>query len=61
MKLKPIKTEKDYQEALQRFEEVFDAKDGTPEGDEAEILALLIEKYEAENDQKITRPAENSL
>lgn len=46
MKLKPIKSEKDYEEALARFEEIFDAKAGTPEGDEAEILALLIENYE---------------
>ena len=43
---KLIKDEKDYQAALNSFEKVFDAKAGTPEGDEAEILALLIENYE---------------
>jgi HTH-type transcriptional regulator/antitoxin HigA len=47
MNIKPIKTEKDYQEALDRLEVIFDAKKGSPEGDELEILGLLIEKYES--------------
>ncbi|MCB0395489.1 MAG: helix-turn-helix domain-containing protein [Flavobacteriales bacterium] len=46
MKLKRIKTKKDYREALGRFEEIFQAKPGTPESDEADVLALLIEDYE---------------
>jgi HTH-type transcriptional regulator / antitoxin HigA len=46
MKIIPIKTDKDYKEALARFEILFDAKTGTPEGDEAEILAILIDEYE---------------
>ena len=46
MKLKPIKNKKDYQNALQRAELIFDAKKGTTEGDELEILAILIEQYE---------------
>jgi HTH-type transcriptional regulator/antitoxin HigA len=48
MNIKPIKSEKDYQEALQRLDELFDAKIGTPESDEADILALLIDNYENE-------------
>lgn len=44
--IKTIKSEKDYQEALQRLDELFDAKIGTPESDEADILAKLIENYE---------------
>lgn len=48
MKLKLIKTAQDYEKALQRFEIIFDAKKGTTEGDELEILSLLIEKYEDE-------------
>ena len=47
MNIKPIKTEQDYQEALNRLEVIFDAKKGSPEGDELEILGLLIEKYES--------------
>ena len=46
MKIKPIKTENDYQNALKRLEEIFDAVINSTEGDEAEILSLLIENYE---------------
>ncbi len=48
MKITPIKTEKDYQKALERLELVFDAKKGTEKGDELEILSILIDKYENE-------------
>lgn len=46
MELKPIKTEADYEIALNRLEEIFDAKIGTPESDELEILSLMIDNYE---------------
>ncbi len=46
MNLKPIKTETDYRKALNRLEKVFDAKLGTPESDELEVLGLLIDDYE---------------
>lgn len=49
MKISPIRTEKDYQKALKRLEKIFDSKKGTQEGDELEILAILIEHYENEN------------
>ncbi|HAH54089.1 MAG TPA: transcriptional regulator [Flavobacterium sp.] len=49
MNIKPIKTETDYQVALERFELLFDAKLGTPESDEADILALLIDEFENKN------------
>lgn len=49
MTLKPIKTEKDYEAALERLELIFDAKRGSVMGDELEILGILIEKYEDEN------------
>lgn len=48
MNLKPIKTKKDYQQALDRLEVIFDAKKGTKEGDELEILSILIDQYENE-------------
>ncbi|WP_202913682.1 helix-turn-helix domain-containing protein [Pararcticibacter amylolyticus] len=48
MKLKPIKTENDYIEALARLEKIFDARKGSKDGDELEILGILIEKYENE-------------
>ena len=49
MNLKPIKTKKDYQQALNRLEVIFDAKKGTAEGDELEILGILIDQYENEH------------
>jgi len=49
MTIKPIKTKKDYQQALERLEQIFDAKKNSKEGDELEILSILIEKYEDEN------------
>jgi len=48
MTIKPIKTEKDFQDSLKRLEVIFDSKRGTAEGDELEILSILIEKYENE-------------
>ncbi|HOZ68985.1 MAG TPA: helix-turn-helix domain-containing protein [Chitinophagaceae bacterium] len=46
MTIKPIKSKKDYQAALARLEQIFDAKPGSKDGDELEILGILIEKYE---------------
>lgn len=46
MNIKLIKTEADYQTALKRLELVFDAKTGTTESDEADILGLMIDDYE---------------
>jgi HTH-type transcriptional regulator / antitoxin HigA len=48
MKLKVIKTEEEYNLALKRLEVIFDAPVDSLEGDEAELLAVLIEKYEDE-------------
>lgn len=44
-----IKTKRDYQEALKRLELIFDVKKGSTEGDELEVLGILIEKYENEH------------
>ncbi|MCF8713354.1 transcriptional regulator [Joostella atrarenae] len=49
MKLRPIKSDKDYRDALSRLEVIFDASIDSEEGDEAEILSLLIENYENEH------------
>ncbi len=48
MNIKPIRNEKDYQKALNRLEEIFEAKKGTEQGDELEILSILIDRYENE-------------
>jgi HTH-type transcriptional regulator/antitoxin HigA len=49
MTIKPIKTEKDYQQALARLEMIFDARKGSEEGDELEILSILVDHYEQEH------------
>ncbi|WP_025142628.1 MULTISPECIES: type II toxin-antitoxin system HigA family antitoxin [Pedobacter] len=46
MNIKPIKNQNDYTQALERLEVIFDAKKGSVEGDELEVLAILIENYE---------------
>jgi HTH-type transcriptional regulator / antitoxin HigA len=48
MEQKLIKTEKAYLKALDDLENLFDAKKGTKEGDELELLVLLIDQYELE-------------
>jgi len=45
MKITPIRNEKDYQKALDRLEDIFDPKKGTEQGDELEILSILIDRY----------------
>jgi len=47
--LRPIRTKKDYHQALDRLEVIFDAKKGTKEGDEVAILGILIDQYEIEH------------
>jgi HTH-type transcriptional regulator/antitoxin HigA len=49
MEIKPIKNEKDYNQALERLETIFDAMPGTPESDELEVLGILIDQYENEH------------
>ena len=46
MNIKLIKNDTDYQKALKRLEEIFDAKAGTSESDEADILGLMVDEYE---------------
>ncbi|MFK7901147.1 MAG: type II toxin-antitoxin system HigA family antitoxin [Cyclobacteriaceae bacterium] len=48
MEIKVIKTEKEYDKALERLNHIFHAPVDSKEGDEAEILSILIEKYEDE-------------
>jgi antitoxin component HigA of HigAB toxin-antitoxin module len=43
MRIKPIKTDVDYEAALKEVEHLFDAKPGTAESDRLEVLTTLIE------------------
>ena len=49
MNIKPIKTKKDYEQAMLRLEKLFDARKGTSRGDELEVISLLVEKIEEEH------------
>lgn len=46
MNIKLLKTEEDYQQALERLADLFDAKIGTSESDDADLLAMLVDDYE---------------
>ena len=49
MEIKHIRTETDDHQALARLELIFDAKFGSLEGDELEVLGILIDQYENEH------------
>lgn len=46
MDIHPIHTEEEYQRALAWIEKIFDAGPDSTEGDELEILGILVEEYE---------------
>jgi HTH-type transcriptional regulator/antitoxin HigA len=46
MDIKPIKTERDYNEALMEIEHLMGANLNTPEGDKLDVLTTLVEAYE---------------
>ncbi len=46
MEHKVIKTEEEYKLALKRLEVIFDAEFGSMEGEELDLLSLLIDSYE---------------
>jgi len=49
MNIKPIRGEADYDRALRRVEELWDALEGSAESDELAVLATLVEAYEREH------------
>jgi HTH-type transcriptional regulator/antitoxin HigA len=51
MEIKPIKSAADHRRALKEIEAIFDAVPGTPAGDRLEVLATLVEVYEAAHHQ----------
>jgi len=46
MNIKPIKTEQDYQVAIKRLDDIFDAAPNTAEGDELEVSGVLLDDFE---------------
>src|SRR5712691_10200941 len=49
MDIRTIKTEADYEAALQTIDQLMDAELGTPEGDQLDVLVTLVEAYEAKH------------
>jgi HTH-type transcriptional regulator/antitoxin HigA len=48
--LRPIRSEADHEAAVAEIERLWGAKGGTPEGDRLDVLATLVDAYEAEHD-----------
>jgi HTH-type transcriptional regulator/antitoxin HigA len=49
MEIKPIRNERDYRNALGRVEALWDCREASPECDELDVLATLVEAYEREH------------
>jgi HTH-type transcriptional regulator / antitoxin HigA len=47
--IKPIRTKRHYEAALREIERLWGAKAGTAEGDRLDVLATLVDAYEAEH------------
>src|SRR5437773_9612723 len=47
--VRPIRTKRDYEAALEEVEQLWGAKAGTREGDRLDVLATLIDVYESEH------------
>jgi HTH-type transcriptional regulator / antitoxin HigA len=47
--VRPIRTKRDHEAALKEIERLWGAKTGTPEGDRLDVLATLVDAYEAEH------------
>ena len=49
MTIRPIRNDSDHESALKRIQALMSAQNGTPEGDELEVLATLVDVYEQEH------------
>jgi HTH-type transcriptional regulator/antitoxin HigA len=49
MEVRPIRTRDDHSAALRRIDALWGVEDGTPEGDELDILVTLVERYETKH------------
>lgn len=46
MDIRPIRTDADHTEALKEIERLWNAPEGSPEGDKLDVLATLVSAYE---------------
>ena len=49
MTIRPIRNNNDHESALKRIQALMSAKAGTDDGDELDVLATLVDAYEARN------------
>ncbi len=49
----PIHNDTDLKFTLARIDQLMDARKGTPDGDELEVLAILVENYEKETGTRV--------
>ena len=49
MEIKPIKSDADYEAALEEIERLLDSRPGTAEADRLEVMATLVEAYETKH------------
>ena len=49
IQVRPIRTEQDYDATVARIAELIGAGPGTPEGDELDVLATLVDAWEAKH------------
>ena len=49
MKIKPIKTEADYEATLKEIEQLWGSNYGSPEADKLNVLVTLVAVYEEEH------------
>ena len=47
--VRPIRMQRDYENALREIERLWGARGGTPDGDRLDVLATLIDVYESLN------------
>jgi antitoxin component HigA of HigAB toxin-antitoxin module len=59
--LKPIRTKADHKNALAEVERLWGAKSGTPKGDRLDVLATLIDAYEARHYPRRVRAVSKPL
>ena len=59
IKVRPVRSEEDYEAVLAEIDELMDAAPGTPRGDRLDVLATLVEAYEARHwDIELPDPVE---
>ena len=49
MNIRPVRSEQEYNAALEQIEKLWGATPATPEGDELDVLLTLVKVYEEEN------------